>query len=340
MKNHNLNIRTTAYAFIFISSVLFAEKATELYASGQSAKIQTKSAPAVNQKIKKENDPKIIQKGKEKSNEQLHESEDLLNKETVHNKIDHVFDQFDKESINEKVDQIADYFDKDKLKEAIDLIDNYLDRDKIKRIIEVFAEQIDREKIKSAVDTALDSFDKTQAGESFDQTANKIASSLDKGSDRLSPDTKNKKSDWQSIEKSLLDYDWEGLIPERAFYGPATLSHLKLNGNKRVAVVRPGEKITGEVVCNLNREDCSALKLYRVVLGFKDREGQTTVFNHFGLRAGKEKDQFVLTAPQQKGIYQLGFRVVEAALESTALDAWESSEGEDKTPTIGLIIVS
>jgi hypothetical protein len=278
---------------------------------------------------------------KEEIKSKFHEAADSVDREKVHESIDKVADYLNPDELKRGVDEIADYLDKDKIKQFIDYAAERLDRDTIKRMIDVAAEALDRDKIKGVVNQVADSIDVEQIKESFDSSVDEIAASLRDATHSLESEIQRLGSNNSAIRKSISNYSWNELIPDQASYGPATLSHLKLCGAKKVAVVKPGQVVEGEVVCALNGKKCSALGLYRVVLGIKDQGGQTTIFNHFGLRAGKETDSFSLVAPKKKGVYEVGFLVVEAAREGTALRAWDDLEKTDsqKAVPIGVIVV-
>lgn len=281
-----------------------------------------------------------IQAGKEKVKEKFHDATDaVLDKEKINETVDQVADYFDKDKMKATVDEIADYLDKDRLKATIDMIADYLDKDRIKDMIDMVAEHLDREKIKAALDMVVDHLDKDQIKQSFDRTVDQTADALQKATAFVKEKVAELGTDLPGIQKHLDKYNWKGLVSDKATFDVATLSQLKLNGHNKVTLAKPGEQIKGEVVCSLNRDKCAPLSMYRVVVGIKEQGGRTTICNHFGLRAGNEKDNFVLTAPQKKGIYRVGFRVVKAALESTALNEWDEHSSEP-APTIGLIVVN
>lgn len=277
----------------------------------------------------------------EKIKEKFHEAADSLDKEKVHESIDKVADYLDKEKLKDAVDTIADTFDKETIKEFIDYAAEYFDRDKIKGMIDMVADSMDREKVKEAVDQVIGSIDKEQIKQSFDRSVDQIAASFQEATRTLEEELSHLGNNKTKVQEVVQKYNWNKWIPDKASYGPATLSNFKLGGYRKAVIAKPGQKIEGEVECALNRKECAPLSLYRVVLGIKNKGGQTTVFNHFGLRAGKETDHFTLTAPQEKGIYQVGFRVVEAAREGTAIQAFEEPENGMGDPVpIGVIIVS
>lgn len=278
---------------------------------------------------------------RDKVKEKFHEVAEAIDVEKIDEKVDRAADYFDVDKLKAQIDQIADALDREKLKEFIDIAAEYLDRDKIKAAIDMVADLLDREKVKAFIHEIAANIDKEQIKEKFDQSVDKVADSLETVVSSLEKDLTGVGNNPYAIQNLLHGYDWNKWIPNQASSGPATLSNLKLGGGKNVIVVSPGQRIDGEVQCALNKQACSPLSLYRVVLGIKNRGGQTTIFNHFGIKAGKEVDRFTLVAPRQKGIYQLAFRVATTAREATAIEAWdkESDANLGHPAPIGLIIV-
>jgi hypothetical protein len=164
----------------------------------------------------------------------------------------------------------------------------------------------------------------------IDSSSEKLKGAVDKIGDNL-----------VDIQNYLDNYDGKGLIQDEASSGAASLKHLQLNGHSRAVVVRPGERVEGVVQCNLDRNKCSALGLYRVVIGISGKGGQTTIGNDLGIAVGESLEKFSLIAPQEAGIYQIRFRVVDKLFEGDALKAWVDKKGNepDGSTTIGLIIV-
>jgi hypothetical protein len=169
----------------------------------------------------------------------------------------------------------------------------------------------------------------------------KIKTFIDSASGKLKDAVDKIGDDLVAIQNYLDNYDGKGLIQGEATSGAATLKHLQLNGHARAVVVRPGERVHGVVLCKLDRDKCSALGLYRVVLGLSGRGAQTTIGNYFGIAAGESLERFDLIAPTQPGIYQIRFRSVDSFYEGDALAAWIDSEGNepDGSTAIGLIYV-
>jgi hypothetical protein len=157
---------------------------------------------------------------------------------------------------------------------------------------------------------------------------------LKKGVDKLG-------DDFAAIQQYLNNYHWKGLIEKEAASGPATLKHLKLNDHDTAVVVKPGEEIEAEVECHLDSEQCSIFGVYRIVVGLKGEDAQAVIGNELGLVAGKSNEKFTLKAPDEAGMYQIRFRVVNALFKDKALNSWKDEHGNepDGTTTIGVVIV-
>lgn len=169
----------------------------------------------------------------------------------------------------------------------------------------------------------------------------KIKHGIDNVADHLKKDVDKLKGDYEAAQKYFDHYTWKGVIEDHTTSGVATLGPLKLNGHSKAVVVHPGEKVECEVQCSLDREKCSALSLYRIVVGLKGLGAQTTLCNYLGVVAGDSVEKFILTAPLDLGVYEVRFRVVESLTETEALNAWVDAQGNepDRTTTIGVMIV-
>jgi hypothetical protein len=168
----------------------------------------------------------------------------------------------------------------------------------------------------------------------------KVKDWIDDVSESFKKGVDNLKHDVVAIQDYLDNYHWKGVVQDEATSDAVTLKHLKLNGHSRAVVVKKGERIECSVKCDLDREKCSALSLYRVVIGLKGQGAQTTIGNELGIVAGESKEKFTLIAPREAGVYQIRFRLVERLLEGSALNAWEKHGKEpDGTTTIGVIVV-
>lgn len=146
---------------------------------------------------------------------------------------------------------------------------------------------------------------------------------------------------FHAIQCYLENYPWKGILHDEVTSGAVTLKHVYFNDHPKVILTRPGERIEGYLHCNLDKDQCSSLALYRVVLGIKGEGAQTSIGNELGIVAGKSKESFTLTAPYKPGIYQVRFRLVDSYFEGKALDAWKDDKGQepDASTTIGIIVV-
>jgi len=164
---------------------------------------------------------------------------------------------------------------------------------------------------------------------------------IEKGSDSLKSGIDKLGDNFEAIQDYLNNYHWKGIVEDKATSGPATLENLQMNGRGHAIVVHPGERIKAKVDCHLDREKCSSLGYYQIVMGLNGDGPQTTIGNELGLVAGDTTEKFKLVAPDQPGIYQVQFRTVDAIRTSTALNAWKDDHGNEpgSKTTIGIVVV-
>lgn len=169
----------------------------------------------------------------------------------------------------------------------------------------------------------------------------KVKGWIEEGSEAIQKGVDELGDDFASIQDYLDQYHWKGIIQDTAGSGSATLKQLKLNEHSRVIIVKPGEKIEAKAKCNVDADTSSAFSLYRIVVGLKGVGPQAVIGNELGFYAGKTREKFTLVAPEEPGMYQIRFRLVEAFSKTTALNAWTDAEGNepDGLTTIGIIFV-
>ncbi len=129
---------------------------------------------------------------------------------------------------------------------------------------------------------------------------------------------------------------------ETTTVGSATVTNVTFNGHHLATIVKPSERIEGELKCILDKSKIQDMRYHRLIIGFKGQGAQTSVSNGVGYFADREsKDKFVLIAPSQPGLYKVRYRPVESYTEGEALKKWR--DDKDREPnsdaTIGLIYV-
>lgn len=287
----------------------------------------------------------VKEMGKEKVHKKIDQAAAYLDKDKIKKEAHLLVEEYlDKDKINAFIDTSADHLDQ--IKETVNMLYDSFDRDKIKYAVEKVIASIDIDQLKQSFDQSVDqiasSLDKEEIKEKFDQTVDHVAGSLQEATTAIENEIKQVGTNEEAIQKAIQKHKLQALLPPVSTYGPATLSHLKLGDTKMpFCIAKPGQVIDGEVVCALDRKQCFPLGFYRVVLGLSNKGGQTSIFNHFGLRSKKETDHFMLVAPVERGIYQVAFRVVEAARETTAINLWDepAKEGWGEPAVIGLLFV-
>lgn len=146
---------------------------------------------------------------------------------------------------------------------------------------------------------------------------------------------------FQTIQNYLDSYRFKGLIQDEATFGAVTLKHMKLNGHDKAVVVKPGERISAHVECNLDKHKCAAFRMYRVLVGIKGEGAQIAIGNELGVAATDSIEKFELVAPSAPGLYQIRFKLVKSLFKEPAMHYWLDEQGKepDGSTTIGVIFV-
>jgi hypothetical protein len=212
--------------------------------------------------------------------------------------------------------------------------------------LEVFMKNYKLKAVKSFAILAVALFTLASSNVAYAKSSeSKIKEAIDNASEKLKAGVEKCGDKIEDVQNYFHNYDWKGVIQEKATFGSATVTGMKFNGHHRAVVVKPGERIEGELKVVLDPNQIKDIKYHRLVIGFKDVGAQTAfgVGGGFGyLVSDKEhKEEFTLIAPAQPGLYQVRFRAVESLTETEALKKWTDDNGSqpDGTATIGFVWV-
>ncbi|MEH2244210.1 hypothetical protein [Nostoc sp.] len=131
----------------------------------------------------------------------------------------------------------------------------------------------------------------------------------------------------------------QSLIPNKATYGPVTLSNFTLNNNNsNVVIVNPEEKINGSTNYNY-LVGGQAGSINQIIVGIGGQyNAQACIYN--GSTQGSGSSTFTLTAPNVPGIYYIRFRYAQAyGCDQGALGWWRIDRVPTPEANIGIIIV-
>ena len=138
----------------------------------------------------------------------------------------------------------------------------------------------------------------------------------------------------------VQQYPWLGLIMDHLTYGNITISDVRLNKGRALAIVKPGEVIHGKLRYSVDATDQSAFHRYHLVIGLKGIGAQDCVTHTWGLWDTHGKGSFSLKAPLEPGVYEIRFVYHESPTCEEARTIWNSTNGEPSSfATIGAIIV-
>ncbi len=140
------------------------------------------------------------------------------------------------------------------------------------------------------------------------------------------------------MKELLHSYPYAGLIAKEITYGPITLRDLDLDGNGKVVFATPGEVIEGTVRYKVDAKQLESWHLHHVIVGIKGQDAQTCITHILGVWDSKGKASFNITAPLEKGVYELRFDYSTALTCDTAIDNWKE-DAPSSQATVGIIVV-
>ncbi|HEX2579562.1 MAG TPA: hypothetical protein VHK67_04075 [Rhabdochlamydiaceae bacterium] len=193
----------------------------------------------------------------------------------------------------------------------------------------LLAERTTSDKIKGGIQTSADTLKK-----GVDKTK-EIAENTKEGVKKGAKKFGEKVEDLQTYFRKKFH--------EQATVGHATVSDVTFNGHSMAAIVKPGERIEGQLKCTLDKEQLKNIKYHCLLIGFKGREKAETavdigrgIFVDQDSRAG-----FTLIAPSEPGFYKVRFKPMEGYIEHDMLNKWKDPNGTlpNSSSTIGLIYV-
>jgi hypothetical protein len=179
----------------------------------------------------------------------------------------------------------------------------------------------------------------------IDATADSLKKGVDKAGDKIADAKESLKKGAKKFGEKVEDLQtyFRKKFHEQATFGPATVSDVTFNGHHLATVVKPGERIEGQLKCILDKDQHKDIKYHSLLIGFKGRENaETAVDIGRGIFIDKEsKANFTLIAPSEPGFYKVRFRPINGYIEHDVLKRWKDEKGEEpnNTATIGLIYV-
>jgi hypothetical protein len=139
----------------------------------------------------------------------------------------------------------------------------------------------------------------------------------------------------------LPTYPWLGLLMDKVYYGPITISNIHFDDGGRLAIVQPGEVLHGSLHYRIDTSQQEFLHRYHLTIGIADIGAQDCVSHNFSVwNTDSGTGTFTLKAPLQPGVYQVRFSYQEAPTCEEARSVWNNESGEPSGyATIGIIIV-
>lgn len=147
-------------------------------------------------------------------------------------------------------------------------------------------------------------------------------------------------ADKTKLHHYFHDFPWIGLVSNEITYGPITVSNVHLNKGGKVALVKPNDKIKGNLHYKIDAKSLNSFHLYHLVVGIKKIGAQDCISHSFGIWNSKGKGNFTLQAPSEPGVYEVRFSYFEGATCQSARKAWnEEASDPSSAATIAVVIV-
>ncbi len=140
----------------------------------------------------------------------------------------------------------------------------------------------------------------------------------------------------------LLQHPWIGLLMDEVTYGPISVSDVHLNKGSRLAIVKPGEVLHGNLHYRIDTSNQEIFHRHHLVIGLKEIGAQDCVAHNWGIwDSNSGKGKFTLKAPLEPGLYEVRFFYQEAPTCEEARSVWNDEIGAPSSyATIGAILVT
>lgn len=140
------------------------------------------------------------------------------------------------------------------------------------------------------------------------------------------------------LNEWIHSYPYIGLVTEEVTYGPIALKKLNLENKGRVVIAKPGETVFGTVHYRVDADKLDTLHLHHIILGIEGKDSQTCLTHALGVWDAQGRVHFSISAPPERGVYELRFDYQTALTCSEASKEWRKEPPSAKA-TVGIIIV-
>lgn len=142
----------------------------------------------------------------------------------------------------------------------------------------------------------------------------------------------------EKINEWINECPYIGLVAKEVTYGPISLKNFDLEDKGRVVIAQPGEVIKGTVHYKVKADQLESWHLHHIILGIKGQGGQECITHALGAWDTHGKASFSLTAPLEKGIYEIRFDYQTSVTCNDACELWRE-DPPSSNATVGIIII-
>lgn len=143
----------------------------------------------------------------------------------------------------------------------------------------------------------------------------------------------------EEIDKLTNEVPGIGLILDSIHFDGISISDFQFENGRKHITVQPGQSFSAKMNYKIDADQLSALERHNFVIGLYDNGPQECILHHYGLRDCEGDVDVTLTAPLEKGVYQVRFCHSVDLTEAEAHKAWWRGEGPSAKTIVGIVVV-
>lgn len=130
-----------------------------------------------------------------------------------------------------------------------------------------------------------------------------------------------------------------GLISDSIAFDGIAISNFAFETNHKYIFVKANEEFNAEMDYAIDADAMSSLNLHHFIIGLQGDGPQDCVLHALGVRDSKGHATVTLTAPKNKGVYQVRFCHAVGLTYEQAKEAWWRGEGASADTIVGIVVV-
>ena len=136
-----------------------------------------------------------------------------------------------------------------------------------------------------------------------------------------------------------IDFPGKGMIIDQVKYEGIELSNFAFSNGRRYTIINPGDEIIGQVDFKIDKKKLSLFRIHYFIIGLFPNGPQSCLVKSYGLQDSQGTARFSLTAPEDKGIYQIRFSHGTGITCKQAKKAWWHKHIHPANTMMGIVVV-